>query len=180
MSNIHSIILLGANGSGKSTLGRELAKVLNFAYFDVEEYYFYKTDIPYTSLRPEEERNDMLLSDMKKHGSFVVSGDVSGWGEDFLTVFDLVIFLMAPTEIRIKRIENREYARWGDRAREGGDMFEQQKKFREHAASRNVSQLEKRAYLYSCPTIRIDSTKTLKENIDEILIYLEIMHKGLK
>ena len=70
MSKPHGIILLGANGSGKSTLGRELARALNFAHFDVEDYWFYKTDIPYTAIRPQEERNDMLLTDMKKHDSF--------------------------------------------------------------------------------------------------------------
>ena len=58
--------------------------LLNFAHFDVEDYWFYKTDIPYTAIRPQEERNEMLLSDMKKHGSFVVSGDISGWGDEFL------------------------------------------------------------------------------------------------
>ena len=62
-----------------------------------------------TAIRPQEERNGMLLSDMKKHGSFVVSGDISGWGDEFLPMFDLAIFLTAPTEIRIKRIENKEY-----------------------------------------------------------------------
>jgi len=70
LSKPYSIIILGANGSGKSTLGRELARVLNFAHFDVEDYWFYKTNIPY---------------------------------------------LTAPIEIRMKRIDHREYARWGDR-----------------------------------------------------------------
>jgi len=46
LSKPYSIIILGANGSGKSTLGRELARVLYFTHFDVEEYYFYQTDIP--------------------------------------------------------------------------------------------------------------------------------------
>lgn len=180
MNKIHGIILLGANGSGKSTLGRELARVLNFAHFDVEEYYFYKTDIPFTSMRPEEERTWMLLSDMEKHGSFVVSGDISDWSKEFLTAFDLVIFLSAPADIRMKRIENREHERWGDRIREGGDMYEQQKKFRAFAASRDISKLEPRASLYSCPVLRVDSTKPMKENMDEILIYLDIMRKEQK
>ena len=46
LSKPNSMTILGANGSGKSTLGRELARVLNFTHFDVEEYYFYQTDIP--------------------------------------------------------------------------------------------------------------------------------------
>lgn len=142
MSKPHSIILLGANGSGKSTIGRELAHVLNIAHLDVEDYWFYNTDIPYTAIRPNEERNEMLLSDMKKHGSFVVSGDISSWGDEFLSMFGLAVFLEAPTEIRMKRIEKREKARWGDRVCQGGDMYESQIKFREFAAMRDVGLLK--------------------------------------
>ena len=172
MSKLHGIIILGANGSGKSTLGRKLASVLNFAHFDVEDYWFYKTDIPYSAIRSNEERNEMLLSDMKKHSSFVVSGDVSGWGNEFLTVFDFVIFLSAPAELRMKRIENREYARWGERVCEGGDMYESQKKFREFASTRDISSFEQSALKYPCPILRIDSTKTLKDNMNDILTYI--------
>lgn len=168
----HGIIILGANGSGKSTLGRELARVLNFAHFDVEDYWFHKTDIPYAVIRPQEERNEMLLSDMKKHGSFVVSGDISGWGYEFLTMFDLAIFLTAPMEIRMKRIENREYARWGDRVYEGGDMYESQRKFREFAATRDIGLLEQSALEYACPVVYYDGTKTLGEIVDEILTHI--------
>ena len=155
----HGIILLGPNGAGKSTLGRELARVLNFAHFDVEDYWFYKTDLPFTVIRPLEERNAMLLSDMKKHGSFVVSGDISDWSDEFLTMFDLAVFLTAPIDIRLKRIENREYARWGDRVRAGGDMYEQQQKFREFAATRNLALIEQQAAAYPCPLLHIDSTE---------------------
>lgn len=155
----HGIIILGANGSGKSTLGRELARVLNFTHFDVEDYYFYKTDVPYTAERSHEERNAMLLSDMQKYGSFVLSGDVSGWSKEFLPVFDLAILLKAPKDVRMKRIEEREYARWGDRVLEGGDMYESQQKFRKFAANRDVAELEQRVSAYPCPIIEIDSTE---------------------
>lgn len=168
MSKPYGIILLGANGSGKSTLGRELACALNFAHFDVEDYWFHKTDIPYTAIRPQDERNEMLLSDMKKHGSFVVSGDVSGWSDELLTMFDLAVFLTAPTETRMKRIENREYGRWGDRVLEGGDMYESQRKFREFAATRDVGLLEQAASLYLCPILRVDGTKPLSELVHDI------------
>jgi shikimate kinase len=173
LDKLRGIIMLGANGSGKSTLGRELAMVLNFAHFDVEEYWFYKTDIPYTAIRPQEERNEMLLSDMKKHGLFVVSGDISGWGDELLSMFDLAVFLTAPVEIRMKRIEKREYARWGGRACEGGDMYESQKKFYEKVATRDVGLLDQRASLYLCPILRVDSTKSQKDNLDEILAYIK-------
>ena len=175
MIMIHSIILLGANGSGKSTLGRDLASVLNFVHFDVEDYWFYKTDIPYTGIRPQEERNEMLLSDMKKHGFFVVSGDISSWDNKFLTMFDFAVFLTVPTEIRLKRIENREYTRWGDRVCTGGDMYESQKIFRGFAATRDAGLLEQRALKYSCPFLRVDGTKKPEVIKRDIMAYMEAL-----
>lgn len=173
---VQRIILLGANGSGKSALGNELARILGFAHFDAEDYWFYKTHIPYTAIRPQEERNEMLLKDMKKHRSFVISSDVSDWSDEFLTMFDLAVFLKASVEIRTKRIEDREYARWGDRVCEGGDMYAQQKKFREYAASRDVGLVEQKALKYSCPLIYLDSTKTLTELAGEILSYINTLN----
>jgi len=105
----------------------------------------------------------MLLADMQKSGSFVLSGDVSGWSEKFLPIFDLAILLKAPKEVRMKRIEEREYTRWGDRVLEGGDMYESQQKFREFAANRNIAELEQRAAAYPCPVIEIDSTEDYRE-----------------
>jgi thymidylate kinase len=89
-------------------------------------------------------------------------------------MFDLAVFLTAPIEIRMKRIENREYARWGDRVHECGDMYESQKKFREFAATRDVGLLEQRALRYSCPILRVDGTRTQKEIIDEILASINL------
>jgi adenylate kinase family enzyme len=92
VTNPRGIVLLGANGSGKSTLGRELARLLNFAHLDVEDYYFYKTDVPYTSERLHNERNELMLSDMKKHGSFVVSGVFPAWAMNFCLCLTLRCF----------------------------------------------------------------------------------------
>lgn len=159
MSKPHGIIILGANGSGKSTLGRELARVLNFTHFDAEDYCWHKTDMPFTVARSYKERQEMLLSDIEKHGSFVMSGDISNWGEQFLSLFDLVVFLTVPTDIRIERIERREFERFGDRIRKGGDMYEQHLGFIEFAASRSIALLEQRASEYSCPVFRVDGTE---------------------
>mgnify|MGYP000915209234 CR=1 FL=1 len=175
MSKPHGIILLGANGSGKSTLGRELASVLNFAHFDVEDYYFYRTEVPYTAERPHHERNELMLSDMKKYGSYVVSGDVSGWGDEFLSAFELAVLLKTPKDIRMKRIEEREYARWGDRVLEGGDMYESQQNFRSFVANRDIAELEQRAEKYPCPVIELDSTDDMHINIAKIVEHYQRM-----
>lgn len=168
MSKPHGIIILGANGSGKSTLGRELARALNFAHFDAEDYYWHKTDMPYTVARSPQERNEMLLSDIEKYGSFVMSGSVLNWGGQFLPLFDLVIFLTVPTDIRIGRIEKREFERWGDRIRKGGDMHEQHLKFVEFAASRSIKELEQEASECPCPVLRVDGTQNYHKTAVQI------------
>jgi len=40
----HGIIVFGASGSGTTTLAKELARVLNFAHFDADDYYWQKQD----------------------------------------------------------------------------------------------------------------------------------------
>jgi len=44
-----------------------------------------------------------------------------GWGDVFIPKFDLVVFVDTPTDIRIERLQKREYERFGSRIREGGD-----------------------------------------------------------
>lgn len=153
------IIILGANGSGKSILGRKLAHLLNCAHFDTEDYWFYKTETPYTVSRSSKERNAMFLSDVKKHNSYVVSGSVSEWDEAFLKLFDFAIFLEVPTNIRVGRIEKREHDRFGDRICKDVDMYEQHLKFIEYAKSRDILLLKKKALKYFCPVIYVDGTK---------------------
>lgn len=76
----------------------------------------------------------------------------------------------------MKRIDNREYTRWGDRVCEGGNMFGSQKKFREFALTRDVGLIEQSALKYSCPILRVDGTKTPEKIVDEILAQLNIIN----
>jgi len=45
----HGIMVFGASGSGTTTLGREFAKILGFTHLDIDDYFWEKTDVPYTS-----------------------------------------------------------------------------------------------------------------------------------
>jgi adenylate kinase family enzyme len=174
MNNSARIILIGANGSGKSTLGRELARLLSIAHFDAEDYYFYKTDVPYTVERPPIERNSMLFTDMYKCGSYVVSGDVSGWDDKFLSLFELAVLLSAPVDVRMRRIEEREFTRWGERVNPDGDMYESQMRFREFAKTRDIGALEQAALRYRCPIIRLDNAGGLRDAVETIITELKL------
>lgn len=109
MSKPQGIIVFGANGSGKSTLGRELANILNFKHMDIEDYHFEKSEIPYTVERSHEDCLNLMLADIKKHHSFVISAVTGDFGDTIPQLYELAVFILAPIELRIKRIEQREY-----------------------------------------------------------------------
>ena len=163
------IIVFGANGSGKTTLGRELARILNYKRMDIEDYYFRPSEIPYTNARSRDECIELMLADIKKYGSFVISAADGDFGEEIMSMYTLAVYITAPLEVRMKRIEQREYDKFGDRVREGGDMYEQQLSFREWAATRDLSRIDHWAETLACPVIYIDGTKDIAENVDCIV-----------
>jgi adenylate kinase family enzyme len=164
MSKPHGIIVFGANGSGKSTLGRELANILNFKHMDIEDYHFEKSEIPYTIERSHEDCLKLMLADIKKHRSFVISTVTGDFGDAILQLYELAVFISAPIELRMCRIEQREYEKHGERIRIGGDMYEQHLKFVDFAASRSLSKIEKWGETLVCPLIRIDGTEDWRRN----------------
>lgn len=175
MSNPHGIIIFGANGSGKTTLGRELANMLNFKHMDIEDYHFEKSEIPYTVERSYEDCLNSILSDIKKHRSFVISAVTGDFGDIIPKFYELAVFISAPIELRIKRIEQREYDKHRERIRKGGDMYEQHIKFVDFVASRSISRIEQWATELSCPVLRVDGTKDISQNAKLIVNkYLEI------
>jgi len=159
MNTPHGIIVFGANGSGKSTLGRELANILNFKHMDIEDYHFKKSEIPYTVERSHEDCLNLMLADIKKHRSFVISAVTGDFGNSILQLYELAVFISAPIELRIKRIEQREYEKHGERIRKGGDMYEQHLKFVDFVASRSLSEIEQWGETLECPVIRIDGAE---------------------
>ena len=156
------IIVFGPNGSGKTTLGRELARVLNFKYMDIEDYYFEESEIPYTNSRLREDFLNLMLADIEKHGSFVITACTGDFGEKI--TYDLAVYMTAPKDLRMQRIEQRGYDQYGDRVREGGDMYEQELGFLEWAASRPLSKIDEWAETLTCPVIHVDGTKAIAEN----------------
>jgi len=173
MSKPQGIIVFGANGSGKTTLGRELARILNYKRMDIEDYYFRPSEIPYTNARSRDECIELMLADIKKYGSFVISAADGDFGDKIMSMYTLAVYITAPLEVRMKRIEQREYDKFGDRVREGGDMYEQQLKFRDFVASRSLAFIDQWAETLTCPVIRIDGTVDWRTNAANIAEYIQ-------
>lgn len=163
------IIVFGANGSGKSTLGRKLAHILNYKYMDIEDYHFIKSEIPYTVVRTCDDCLNLMLADIEKYGSFVLSAVVGDFGKEISTMYNFAVFISAPLETRIERIKQRAYEQHGERIRKGGDMYEQHLKFVDFVASRSLSRIEQWAKTLVCPVIYVDGIKPISENTEMIV-----------
>lgn len=107
MDKTHGIIIFGANGSGKTTLGRELAGLLGFRHMDIEDYYFEKSEIPYTVKRSRKDCLELMLSDIEKYGSFVITAVTGDFGDEIQRLYELAVGITAPHEVRMSRIKQR-------------------------------------------------------------------------
>jgi adenylate kinase family enzyme len=171
------IHILGASGSGTSTLGRSLSENLKFRHFDSDDYYWKKTNPPFTEKNQIAERQRLMLSDMKELNDWVLSGSMDSWSDPFVPLFDLVIFLYVPAEARIERIKQRESERHGSRILPGGDMHQAHLDFIEWArqydegvlTGRNLKRHEEWLATLSCPLLRIDGQIPTEEITHQVL-----------
>lgn len=131
------IHILGAPGAGVTTLGRQLADHLHIPHFDTDDYHWFTDDaLPYRRRRNPDHRRKLLASDLEAHDSWVLSGSLCGWGDVFIPMFERVIWLWLPADIRVARIRGRERLRYGaERIEPGGDLHGVYDKFIAWAAA---------------------------------------------
>lgn len=170
------IILCGLNGAGKSTLGKALAEKINFYFIDNEDLYFQKKDprYLYASPRTHEEAVRILFSEIKAHENFVFASVKGDYGEAIASFFDYAVLIFVPKDIRIQRIKNRSFQKFGNRMLQGGDLYEQEESFFDFVKSKSENTVEEWAQSLSCPIIRVDGTRPIEENIKIIVENIQI------
>ena len=183
------IIIFGASGSGTTTLGLELAWALGFRHFDLDDYYWrWDTDIPFTAALPREERTEKLMGDLDRCAHFVLSGSLGMWGDPFLHLFDLAVFVTAPASMRVERLHKRELARFGHRILTDGDMYVEHIEFLSWAEQYDTMEPPERclklheqwAAILLCPVLRLNGVAPIEDNIERITErYSPILPSGL-
>ncbi len=171
------IHILGASGSGTTTLGMALAKQLAVPYFDADSYFWVPSDPPFTVKRDRELRNSSIFADLAQHESWVLGGSLISWHENFLTLFDLVVFLYVPKEIRMERLEKREFERYGDIIYKNPARNVLYNEFMHWAAGYDDNTLARRTLLahetwmkkLSCPVLDIRGDTSINERIKLVL-----------
>ena len=173
----HIIHIFGASGSGTTTLGRALAADMGLVHMDTDDYYWLPTDPKFTTKRPIEERLRLMNADIDAaQRGVVISGSLTGWGDALIPRFTCAIRLNTSTEVRIERLRQREYAHFGERIREGGDMYENHLAFLEWAAQYDTGDVTMRSKachdewvrLLPCPLTVTSGAAVLPELVTQV------------
>lgn len=186
---MRGIAIMGLNGCGKSTLAHALAQRLGLYELDVEDYYFPEQrlarraalegrpetcyersgSLPYARPRDRREVQERIAADIEGHPRFVICGVTMNWDARILSAIDVAFILEVPAEERVRRVSQREQLRFGARVMPGGDMYEQQRAFRELIARKSHRLVEESAARMPCRKIRLDGARRVDENVGIIL-----------
>jgi hypothetical protein len=127
-----------------TTLGRALAERLQAPQFDVDDFFWMPTDPPFVEKRRVASRLE-LLGERLKGGNWILSGSLVGWGDPLIPLFDLVVFIYTPAELRLARLKAREAERYGAAIEPGGAMHQTSQAFLAWAARYDEPHFEGRS-----------------------------------
>jgi len=172
-SRIH---IFGASGSGTTTIAQVVAKTMGYKHFDTDDYYWLDTGQPYAQTRPIEERIALMEADLDPNGKWILSGSLDSWGDPLVPLFELVVFVYSPTELRIGRLEKRELERYGQDALPGGERHSATREFIEWAkgydsgslAGRSLPRHEAWLEKLECDVVRVTNIN-LEVAIDVVI-----------
>ena len=180
--------ITGASGSGTSSLAKALADRLGVAYLDTDDSLWLPSDPPYQTQRSPAERRAHLEAACASATGWVLAGSFFDWQGLRLPPLDLVVFLTAPTAVRIARLRARETALFGpDAVAPGGFHHSDFTEFLDWAAAYDSGTREGRSRpaheaslaTLTGPLLRIDGTPSLEDSLERCLTALTALAEAL-
>jgi adenylate kinase family enzyme len=171
------IHIVGASGSGTTSLASAIAAGHGHHHLDTDDVFWLPTDPPYCEPRPPGDRLALLRDALAESSRWVLSGSLCGWGDPLIPEFDLVIFLVVPTEVRLARLRARERARYGPEAvAQGGTRHRASVEFLEWAARYDAGDMQMRsrarheAWLAAlpAPVLRLEGDRSVAEQLRRV------------
>jgi len=181
------IHLVGASGSGTTTLGRALATRLDCPHLDTDDYFWLPSEPPFQHVRPRDERQARLGASLQATAGWVLSGSLCGWGDVFIPLFELVVFLWVPPPVRLARLRARERQRYGAAVEPGGPLHARFEAFMAWAAGydEGLDVPERCRRLHElwlaalpCPVLRLEDTASVEERLERIGYHLGRQRPG--
>ena len=163
--------IFGASGSGTTTLGNLLSEEYGWPIFDADDYYWKKTEIPFTEKNTTSQRHKLLLNDLEDKKSWIMTGSMDSWCEPFKPLWNLAILVESDDDIRVQRLRDREFKEFGKRIHAGGDMYDEHELFIKWAkqyedgslGGRSRDRHEKFIQNLTCPVLRIKNNRRLSD-----------------
>lgn len=168
----------GAAGAGTTAVGRGLAEALAIPHHDADDYFWLPTVPPYRQRRAIEDRLRLMQEMFLDRSDWVLSGSIDNWGESIVPLFNLVVFIEVPVDIRLKRLRDRETRHFGsDAVSAGGWRHLETEEFIEWASHYEDGTREGRnlmrhlAWLgtLTCPVLRIDGRPPIPDLVHDII-----------
>ena len=116
-----------------------------------------------------------MMNEVREHEDFLFAAVRGDYGEAVQKLFRYVIVVEVPKEIRLERVRNRSFQKFGDRMLPGGDLYEQEEAFFHMIADRGERFVEEWVDTVNCPVIRVDGTKPVKINVEYIAGHLQVI-----
>jgi adenylate kinase family enzyme len=169
---------MGASGAGVTTLGRALADHLAAPHHDTDDYYWRPAAPPYRDKRDVADRLRLMREIFLDRPDWVLSGSLDDWGGPVVRLFDLVVFVRVPTEVRLQRLRHREARRFGPAATSlGGWRHKETEDFIEWAShyddgtreGRNLPRHLKWLDTLSCRVLRVDGMRPIPDLVDQVI-----------
>ncbi len=169
------ILICGPNGAGKSTLGRCLSPLLSYPFFDIEDYYFPKTDPerPYQTQRPQSEVHSLLFADMQKAANSIVASVRGNIGAPAISLLTHVICITISKEESLRRVKERSYQKFGTRALPDGDLYESEEAFFRLVKNRPADLTQKWLDTISLPILYIDGFAPPDDNAKAVADFIQ-------
>ena len=122
------IHIFGASGSGTTTISQKVCGHTGYSHFDSDSYFWLPPGPLYSHARARG------LHSPDGPG-LKLSGSVTGWYDELVSVFDLIVFVYVPTDIRMERLRRREAERYGDAILPGNSRHQASAEFIEWASA---------------------------------------------
>lgn len=169
--------IFGASSSGVTTLGLALSEKISISYIDSDDYFWERSEPPYTIRRKPAERN-ALVQQALQPASWILGGSVIDWGEAVFPAFDLVVFLWIPPSIRMARLKKRELERYGTVIYTDPGRKQQYEDFLAWAAdydhgtgiaNRTLQAHERWMQQLGCPVLQLRGDYTTEERVKQVM-----------
>jgi adenylate kinase family enzyme len=166
------IHIFGASGAGSTTLGKALSAIMDIPYYDTDSYFWEASNPPFTVKRAPAERNRLLKAVLEGRHGYIIGGSLVGWDESWTSIFDLAIFLYLPHDIRMERLKQREWERYGDVIHSDPERIRLYQEFMDWAASYDTGTERRSLKVHktwmeklSCPVLSLEGDIPLAERI---------------